>query len=168
MWEITKVLSQWIKWYELLIRAQDAKYEHTLILHYSTVPGRWIQVGTVCSESNANQGSRKGLQNITAETCLKWRPRGRLDMRAQKDPNIRDKRTWIVVARDSSTCIDVAQAGVHWRNILFARMPTSLKAQERHCIKLESCKLPSIPNYVFSNTLPAIFLKFVSLPRSSF
>jgi hypothetical protein len=33
---------------------------------------------------------------------------------SQMVPSIRDKWTWIVVARDSSTCTDVAQAGVQW------------------------------------------------------
>jgi len=84
------------------------------------------------------------------------------------DTNIRDERTWIDVARDSNACTDVAQAVVQWRNIVFAKMPTSLTTQEHHWIKMESFIPPSIPHYVFSNTLRAIFLKFVSLPSSSF
>jgi hypothetical protein len=79
-----------------------------------------------------------------------------------------DERTWIDVARDNSTCTDVAQAGVQWRNIVFARIVTSLTTQERHWIKMESFIPPSIPHYVFSSALPVIFLKFVSLPSSRF
>jgi hypothetical protein len=35
-------------------------------------------------------------------------------MKAQMGPSIRDKRTWIVVFRDSSTCTDVAKNGIQW------------------------------------------------------
>ena len=93
---------------------------------------------------------------------------GDLIKKTQMGTNIRDEMTWIDVARDSSTCTEVTQAVVQWRNIAFAKLPASLTTQERHWIKMESFIPPSIPHYVFSNTLPAIFLKFVSLPSSSF
>lgn len=91
-----------------------------------------------------------------------------MDKKPQMDTSIHDDRTWIDVSRDSSTCTDVAQAGDQWRNIVFAKMPTSLTTQESRWVKMESFINHSIPYYVFSNKIPTVFLKFVSLPSSSF
>ena len=74
------------------------------------------------------------------------------------DTSIRDERTWIDVTRDSSICRDIVQATVQWRNIVFAKMLTSLTTQERHWIKIESfIPLPFLITYSLTH-----FLQFSS------